>query len=140
MHPETSPAALFRRDRLLFAYYALTPVFALLDLAGGVNLRLAGLAARPGLRSGYYLLCLGCALVLWFRPRLSAAVGLLEGAVTIALLVLGVLVPIATLPSADEGTLAAVAASLPEAVANLVLSGSFWLVALYRNPLLSARG
>ena len=125
-------------SRLVTIYYAATPLFALLDLGGGVNLRLVGLADHANLRVLYYLVCGACAVALWRRPRWTPAIGLVEGTVTITLLILGVMVPIVTLPSTLEtGDPSLVAASLPEAVVNLLLSGLVWLASLYRNPLLA---
>jgi len=124
--------------RLLTVYYWATPLFALLDLGGGINVRLAGLEGHPGTRVAYYIVCAACALAVWRRPRWSPAIGLVEGTITITLLILGVMVPIVTLPTTLEaGGPASVAASLPEAVANLLLSGTAWIVSLYRNPLLA---
>lgn len=123
---------------LVTLYYWATPLFALLDLGGGVNLRLAGLEGHPGYRGAYYLLCAACAVAVWRRPGWAPGIGLVEGATTIALLILGVMVPIVTLPATLEaGGPAAVAANLPEAVVNLLLSGTVWIATLYRNPVLT---
>lgn len=125
--------------RLVILYYVATPLFALLDLGGGVNLRLAGLEGHTVLRVVYYLLCAACAGVAWRRPRWAPVIGLAEGTLTITLLILGVMLPIVTLPSTiDTEGAVRLAAQLPEAVANLVLSGTVWIVSLIRNPLLSA--
>jgi hypothetical protein len=123
--------------RVVDIYYLATPFFALLDLGGGVNLRLAGLGEHPGARIAYYTLCLACLVLMRRAPRLAPAVALLEGSATILILILGVLTPIfraSQLAGSGAGDFSA--GVQLEAVINLVLSGGVWVVALYRNPLL----
>lgn len=89
-----SDATLMRRPptarRVLLAYYAATPVFALLDLAVGVNVRVTFFDATPALKLTYYLVAFACAGAIWRWPDHAARVGLVESGANIALLVLGV--------------------------------------------------
>ena len=61
-----------RAARLVRTYYLGTPLFLILDLLGKVNIRVAALEGRPGLRLAYYALCAGCAFVTWRRPGWAA--------------------------------------------------------------------
>lgn len=128
------------RDRLLQGYYFATPLFFLADVLLGWNVRLAGLDAHDGLRHGYYLLCLACAAAVYGVPRATALLGLLEGACTLVILMLGVLLPYLAFADAAASEQGATGAPpLREAVANLMLSGGAWALALSRNPLLELR-
>ena len=72
---------------VMLAYYGATPGFLLLDLAAGVNVRVAFLAGDWPLRAAYYGICLAClALILW-RPAWTAIVGAFESLLTLAALI-----------------------------------------------------
>ncbi len=71
----------------MLAYYGATPVFLLLDLAAGINVRVAFLEGDWPLRSAYYGICLAClALILW-RPAWTAIVGAFESLLTLTALI-----------------------------------------------------
>ena len=85
-----SAATKFESRRVLQAYYAATFVFLLLDYGAGLNLRIAGLEAFPGLKAGYYLVIFGClGLTLW-RPAWSTAIGVVESLATLVTLIFSV--------------------------------------------------
>ncbi len=79
-----------RRGRALQAYYLATPLFAVLDFAAGINVRVAFLDGGWPLRLAYYAFAFvaGVAAARW--PARAALVGLVESGANIALLVLGV--------------------------------------------------
>lgn len=76
--------------RLLLGYYLATPLFVVLDLVAGINLRTTFFDGAPALKAAYYAASLGCgaAIVRW--PTRAALVGLLESGANIGLLILGV--------------------------------------------------
>lgn len=111
-------------------YYAATIVFALLDWLFGANLRAAGFADSPTLRTSYYAACLGCGLLARLWPALAGPVTLAESAVNVTSLMLSVLTPLYTFDlEAPDPRLA----SYPEIVANFLISGSAATVAFYQS-------
>ena len=75
--------------RILQLYYAATFVFIVLDYFLNINIRLAAFEQAPGLRAGYYGLCLAClALMLW-RPTWSRWIATGESLLTLSLLIIG---------------------------------------------------
>jgi hypothetical protein len=125
------------RARPLALFYLATPAFALLDLAGGLNLRLSFLAGHPALRIGYYLTCLGLGwLILRADRRASALVGLGETTLNLTVLCLSVVVPLAELPARVAAGAPAYNPFTPLFFANLVISAAVFLYAFYTNPLL----
>ena len=128
------------RARPLALFYLATPAFALLDLAGGLNLRLSFLAGHPALRVGYYLTCLGLGwLILRAGRRSSALVGLGETALNLMMLCLSVVVPLAELPMRVTAGAAIYNPFTPLFIANLVISAAVFLYAFYNNPILRTR-
>jgi hypothetical protein len=132
------PGDIRDRYRLLQLYYCGTPIFLLLDLLFGANIRVTALEYYPVLKYGYYLLCLGCGILTWIVPPLSAVVGLIESSVNILLLILGVLGPYFQLfeQLMSQQTVESVGMT-PTLLMNFAISGTIWTISFYRNPLLS---
>lgn len=127
------------RYRLLQLYYLSgTPLFVLLDLMFGANIRVAALEPYPVLKYGYYLVCLGCGVLTRAVPHLSAAVALIESSLNVLLLILGAFVPYFRLIEqvVANGTVET-AAMTPALVMNFAISAAIWIISFYRNPLLS---
>jgi hypothetical protein len=76
--------------RAVRTLYLATPLFALADLLLGLNLRTAFLDATPPLKWGYYVGATAAGVLTWRWPRLTAAVGLAESSLNIALTALAV--------------------------------------------------
>lgn len=118
---------------MIIGYYLATPLFALLDWIFGWNVRAAGLAGQPGLRSVYYVVCTGAGVITALRPSLSRFVGLVESSVNILLLILGVLLPYwAIVNQAGEG----VSAALPftfNRLFNFLISGFMWVHVFHQS-------
>ena len=74
-------------ERLIRAYYWATPLFLVLDVGYGVDLRIPFLDAFPGAKPAYYALGLLCAGVVTARPAWTSLVGYSESALNIALLI-----------------------------------------------------
>jgi len=108
--------------RWIAAYYLASPVFALLDLGLGLNIRLAALEGLTILRVGYYLVCLSLGVLAWMRPRLEPLTALGESAVNLVLLFAGMMAAYAgMLDSVLQGDL--INPFTPTYVFNFGLSG-----------------
>jgi hypothetical protein len=73
--------------RLVRAYYWATPVFVLLDLAFGINVRVPFLDAMPGLKWTYYACGAAIGIAMYLLPTLSTPLALLESSVNIVFLI-----------------------------------------------------
>jgi hypothetical protein len=104
-------------------YYAATAVFLVLDLAAGINVRLAFLEGMPGWRAAYYGFCFACLAGMIARPAAEALIGVVESAVTLTALIISMMLRsmfIVDIPldgSYDPVTI--------EEVVNFMISGSF---------------
>lgn len=122
---------------LLTGYYAATAGFVLLDVAAGINIRLAFLDGAPGWRAAYYVFCFACfaAMIRW--PSAQALIGALESAVTLTALIISMMLRsmfIADLPL--DGSYNAVTI---EEVLNFLISGGFAYYA-YTKSMQQIRG
>ena len=82
-HQPAQPAAAVAR-----IYYAATLLFLLLDLVLSLNIRLAFLEPWPYWRGVYYVACIGCFLLIAWRPAWSMLVMTAESLVTLIALIL----------------------------------------------------
>jgi hypothetical protein len=120
------------RTRLVQAYYALTPVFAVVDLAFGLSIRAAGITDTAW-RLAYYVFVLGCWLLMRRRPAWTPAIGIAESSVNLFLLILGILGPIFALPAAvAEGADVYLPFGMTT-LANLILSGTVIILSFHRH-------
>lgn len=74
-------------------YYAVTPVFILLDYIWGINIRVAVLDNYPLYKGLYYGFCIFCGVLIFLVPRSSSIVTLIESITVIMMTVLGVVLP-----------------------------------------------
>jgi heme A synthase len=124
--------------RWIRRYYLLTPLFIVLDVLFGLNVRVSGLAS-PELRYLYYGLCLLCALACYWQSRYSALIAIAESSVNLLILLAGVMIPIVHLGDL-AGDAAANAGISGYNVINFLLSGGILLSVFYsaqdelRNP------
>jgi hypothetical protein len=113
--------------RIILSYYLATPLFLLVDLFWHAPLRVAFIEST-GLRFAYYGFCFLCGLMMWRKPASAPALGILECAVNLLLLMLSILLPIWSVDAIAAG------AGLPEfglaRLANVMLSGTM-LVACF---------
>jgi len=75
--------------RTISAYYLAAPLFLLLDLLLGWNIRTAALEGLPVLHYGYYPVCLGLGVVGWKRPSLEPLIAIGEGTLNLLTLFAG---------------------------------------------------
>lgn len=102
----------------------------------GWNVRAAALEGHPAWKALYYLFCLGCGGLLWFRPKLTRLVGIAESSTNIVLLVVGMMLPyfqlierlsVGGLPGANES------AFTVEKSLSFLASGLIWWVSFQWN-------
>jgi len=58
-------------------YFYITPLFILLDLIFGINVRVSALETMPLYKNLYYGFCILCGVCMYIIPRYSAVVALL---------------------------------------------------------------
>lgn len=87
--------------RLVQFYYLGTPLFLLLDVLLGLDLRAAFLE-QSGARVAWYALCTGLGLIAWRIPTAAPFLGLVESALNFLLLCLAVMLPIMA-PMLEDG-------------------------------------
>ncbi|MCC5824408.1 MAG: hypothetical protein JJU44_14105 [Planctomycetes bacterium] len=85
--------------RLIGAYYLATPLFWLLDIGLGLDLRAAFLDGA-GARLSWYVLCTVLGVIAWRWPAAAPLIGLVESAINFFLLIAGIMLPI-MLPGDD---------------------------------------
>ena len=127
------------RHLLLQYYYLATPTFIVMDAVFGANIRVAALEHYPFLKYAYYLVCIGCGVVMRVEPRLSPVTALIESSVNIFLLVLGLLAPyyhLISQLSSERMVEADVITS--QLVTNFIISGTVWGISFSSNPLVSS--
>ena len=113
----------------LRSYYFSTPLFALADRLLGLDFRISGLPGT-GYRFAYYGFCMLCALLLWYRPRLSPLVGIGESSVNLAILVVSVMLPILR-PDLEGG--GADVGLQGTNIMNFILTGGILLAVFYSS-------
>jgi hypothetical protein len=118
--------------RLLRLYYWATPLFFLADSVWGVSVR-ASFLPSWNLRLGYYGFCLGCAVVCHRWPGSVPWVGMGESAVSLLLLILGIMLPIYGMHDAVLGGGAMAAPLSAGRLVNVMLCGSVMVYSFHRH-------
>ena len=115
-------------SRLLVWYYLATPLFALLDFRGGVDLRAAFLHEYPAVRLVFYAGLFALGLLASQRTRLAPVIALIESGANIGMLVISVFAAYVNTVTglAETGTLHN--PFTPPAIANLCLSAAVLLL------------
>ena len=73
---------------VLQSYYGATLIFLLIDVVFGLSIRAAFLDAHTAFRMGYYAFCMGCFILMVWKPALTMLIGAVESAVTLASLII----------------------------------------------------
>lgn len=140
MTPPGRPGVrLSRPARLVFGYYLATPVFALLDLGFGMNVRAAFLDGQPALKLAWYALGIACAAAIARWPGRAGVVGLAESGASIALLVIGTMTAYLRAVDAALAESAVEAPFSPADAVNLVVSSAALLVSYIAAQMRASR-
>ena len=123
-----------RGTDLLTAYYLATPVFVVLDVMAGAPIRISALHS-PAHRFAYYGVVFLLGMLCRARPRLAPWVGMLESSSNLFLLLLGILLPIWSLPDAVAAGGSLQAGLDGMSAANALLVGGTLVLAFHRNRL-----
>jgi len=121
-----------KKHRLIQAYYLASPVFWVMGLWWGWEVRVTFLP-DPRLRFGYYVALSVLGLLTHFRPSSAPWVALGESTLNLFLILAWILLPIYAMPEAalGEGPLG-VPYTPGEVLVNGGLAGSFCLVGFYQ--------
>jgi len=126
-----TPRGLARTDIVRW-YFALTPIFAVIDLAFGISVRAAWIPSI-GWRVAYYAFAMGCFLLMRRRPAWTPWLGLGEGSVNMLLLLLSILGPLFALPAAVEAGEPIAYGFGPGRLVNVLLAGCVIIVSIHRH-------
>jgi hypothetical protein len=113
-----------RARHLVRAYYLATPLFLLLDLVGGVSVRVSFLDPSPTLKVAYYVVAFACGVAMTRWPQHAGRLGLVESGANIILVVLGVGISYLALMDAAEGPGLAASPFTNATAVNLVISAT----------------
>ncbi len=127
-----------RGTDLLTAYYLATPVFVVLDVVAGAPIRVSALHS-PAHRFVYYGVVFLLGMLCRTRPRVAPWVGMLESSTNLFLLLLGILLPIWSLPDAVAAGGSLQAGLDGMSAANALLVGGMLVLAFHRNRLAVAK-
>jgi hypothetical protein len=127
-----------RGSDLVTAYYLATPLFAVLDGVAGVPIRVSALQS-PAHRFAYYGVVFLLGMLCRARPRFAPWVGMLESSANLFLLLLGILLPIWSLPDAVAAGGSLQAGLDGMSAANALLVGGMLVLAFHRNRLAAAK-
>jgi len=108
-------------------YYAITPLFILLDYIWNINVRVMVLDSQPLYKGLYYGFCILCGVIVYLIPRFSAVVALAESAVIFTMTILGIFISyvqaILQMDDVLSAELETVSIVGPPHLVNLVLAG-----------------
>ena len=117
---------------LIKGYYLGSPLFLLMDLWWGIEVRVTFIP-DPGLRFGYYVIISAMGLLTHFRPRSAPWVALGESSLNLVLILLWILLPIYAIPDAlAAGGEIGVPYTPNQVLVNGLLAGTFFLLGFYR--------
>jgi hypothetical protein len=117
---------------LIRTYYYATPLFALADVVWSAPIR-AAFIPDLGVRLLYYLLCIGCAVLIHRKPQAAPFVGMAESAVNLGMLAIGVMLPVLWIADPLAGGEVDTGFASPVAVINFAIVATVLLVSFYRN-------
>jgi len=119
------------RRHVLLLYYAGTAVFLVLDYALDINVRLAFLESRPGLRIGYYAILIACFAAAILRPGWILVIGAVESLVTLVGLIFGM--ALRTMVVTDAMIETGAGLVTPAEIANFMIAGGIAYISWSRG-------
>jgi hypothetical protein len=123
---------------LIRGYYFITPVFLLVDLTAGMNVRAAGLEHHPVYKILYYLFCGGCYFGMRARPDWTGLIARYESAINLGVLVIAFMIPYYDFIG-SLGEQVGPPPVTPERVINFVIAAAVGCLAHYGTPRTSGK-
>ena len=121
------------RNKFLQFYYLSTPVFAIMDIAWGINIRIPFLDYFPFLKYAYYTVAFACGIYTYKHPQRADIIGLLESSTNIGILVIGFMLTYYNLAFTMLEDTTFDNPFTVRAIINFSLSGFIFLISYYRN-------
>ena len=126
-----------RRNFIPKLYYAVTPIFILLDYFCGINVRVAVLDNAHFYKGLYYGFCILCGVIVFLLPKSSFFVALIESIILIMLSILGLLLPYAQIFSENFDVMSSdfekISLVQPNYIINLVLAGGIAIITFHKS-------
>jgi len=122
--------------QLMSYYYLATPVFLLIELVLGGNVRVVIPGDSHAFLYIYLAVCFAAGIFLRNKPSLMSLFGLVESIVNIALLILNIYLPVVMLGGqleGESGPLLTYADILHFIIVGTVLLAAFYSNSLFRN-------
>ena len=124
---------------MLRFYYLVTPLFLIVDLVFGFDLRVSLPSDQPEYKLIYYAICFAAGFTAFGSEIAAASFSLVESVVNLLLLILTVYWPIVTIgESVETGNVGRFGFGLVELMHFLIV-GSVLLISFYSNPLIASR-
>ena len=118
-------------------YYAVTPIFILLDYFCGINVRVAVLDNAHFYKGLYYGFCILCGVIVFFLPKSSSFVALIESIMLIMLSILGLILPYTQFFSENFDVISPdfekISIVQPNYIINLVLAGGIAIITFHKS-------
>ncbi len=122
--------------QIIKGYYLATPIFLLLEIVFGLDIRVSSFISDPGWRIVYYIFCFVCMGIVLWKPRFTVEVGVLESSVNLIFLFVGAaltwMFPFTTIsPENDEVILKHDPVTFM-GIVNFLLLGTVWIICFRR--------
>ena len=127
------------RHKFLQLYYLTTPVFLIIDIVWGINIRIPFLNHLSFMKYTYYTIAFACGIYTYKHPQKADIVGLLESSINIGILVIGFMLTYYNLSFTMLDDTTFDNPFTVKAIINFSLSGSIFLISYYRNSWLLNR-
>ena len=118
---------------IIKAYYWATPLFLLLDLLLGIDVRVSAFVYHPVYKGIYYVFCFVCMAIVVWKPSASALVGLIESSINTAILCVGMMLSVYLMGDLAIEEMESFSPVTGERVINFILAGSICVSSFYRN-------
>lgn len=120
--------------RIIRGYYFATPVFLVVEIVTGLELRVSEYIGSPGWRVAYYGFCFLCMAAIVLRPKISVAIGLIECSTNLIVLFVGTarawMFPLADSPPVELEVAWRGNPITPTSIASFLLTGSMLILSL----------
>ncbi len=118
---------------IIKAYYWATPLFLLLDLLWGIDVRVSAFIYHPVYKGIYYVFCFVCMAIVVWKPGASALVGLIESSINTAILCVGMMLSVYLMGDLAIEEMESFSPVTGERVINFILAGSICVCSFRRN-------